>query len=1053
MKNLSKIIIGLLLFGAQPLQAQTVSVALVWDESESISSSDFNLQMQGYAEALNGLPMNGHIEVTLLGFGSSVFTLADKVILNHSSLNSLQNRLTGRVQSSGGADTAAAITRAATILRASTARAKIICLSTDGLPDDAIAATMVAERAQQFDGITIAPIGVGVNNDSRDFLHSIASQPPVPTPTGFHDFAVVVDNDCGGEITRVLHLSFTPAPVDFGVLSAATSKTFAETIGIYNSSHEPAVITNINVTGEDADYFSISQVFGSPLINAANIEYRFGVFRRDVIEVEFNPRSNRRTPRDGTYDAVLTVTARPDQQNAAPHDFSVSLTARAGPAALSVQAWDAVGIIDRLNNGRPSPQLSEDFLADETRIARDGLVADGNAILFLTANTDRVDDRVKQLQFEIVGTTAARLYQLDGNLLTGGSRSASVDIVELDSGEGQATIILRAGASFPAAVAAAESRFAVRACVEGMCDLVSKQVNIIERRAPAVLIHGLWSSRKTWERSNINMTDFLRRQHFDAHPVDYDGSKNPPPEELEQLLTVRIGDICRGVMHEQGRRLACTKADLLAHSMGGLVARNFIQNTGTYRNLSNFNQGAVRRYIPMATPQQGSPLGNVLLGNHEDARCQLSGLQLGSAKALLEVTGRRVDTAVTDVSVGSDFLNGLNSSRNHPNSVPTHALYGDTGMRISTLVAVLFKLIKRDCTHEAIFGTGNHSDGIVPVDSASDGERLRNTFTLIGQLDHLDMTNNRTAGEQYVKLLNSNLIPDDFVSYAAADQRQQSRFATALPFAAAEGHHQVSLWDKTQRVLQTATAKFLRMTNAFAQQPTPSLSLSASPTTVIPGQDIVLQASLTGSAATPEVLLVRVGSDLAMEDSEPPYEWLVPTSQQTAGTFSFRAVSVVDDEVVASSTVTVLVMPQVNNLVQLRFVPGDLLYMSVGRTEQLKVVGRFHDGFVRDITERATGTTYSEVIVSGVNARAGNSPVIAVDDAGVITALAPGEAEVVAHNHGFSVSRRVMVRADDLSSRSGSSGGGSGFWSPLFVFLLGVSVLAGVLQTWLRRSV
>ena len=1048
--NQSFLITALLFFCTMQAQAQTVSVALVWDESGSISN--FDLQAKGFAEALDGLPTNGHVEVSLLGFSSDLFELANKVVLTNRSIHALRSSLTSHAQSKGATDTAAAIARAAAILRSSKAAAKIICLSTDGLPSDVDAAEIAARSARQSDAITIAPIGVGLEADGRDFLNRIASAPPVPTPTGFHAFAEVVDNDCVGEIKSVLHLSFTPDHADFGVLSAS-AEPVKEAIGVHNNSHGAAVITDIAITGEDAAYFTVNQAFGSPLSDLAGVPYRFSALRRDTVEVELDASKNNGViPGDGTYNAALTVTARPDRAGAEAGIFSVPLTARVGPADLSVKVWDANGVIDRLNDNRSlSLGLDEKFLADKTQITRSGLVADGNAMLFLTANTNRVDDDVKRVKFEIVGPTGARLHKLSGNLLTDGSTSENVSLVEVGDSRGLATVILRAGASFPAGVAAAESGFTVTACIEGMCDQVKKEVMLVERRAPVVLIHGLWSSRKTWERrslldrTSINMTNFLQQKHFDAHPIQYDGNKNPTPEELEELLTVTIGDICRGIMHEQGRGLACTKADLLTHSMGGLVARNFIQNTKTYRNPSNFYQGSVRRYIPMATPQQGSYMGNVLVGNHKDPRCQLSAGQLLRAKLTLEVTGRGVDTAVSDVAVGSDFLKRINGAQPHPNAVPTHTIYGDTGTKLSTLVKVLVDLIKKDCTHEAIFGDGEHSDGIVPVASAINEGRLSNT--MLGMVDHLDMTDNRRAGEIYVELLNSNDILGDFVLFAAKDQRQ---FLFASASSSFKEYKEASLWNKTKQVLQNTFSKALKLTEAIAQQAEPSLSLSSSVSEVAPGQNIVLTAALKNAATAPSVLLVEMDGDLVMEDETPPYEWLIPTPEQIAGTLSFRAVSVVDDKVIASSVVSVLVMPHAGGLVQINFVPGNLLYMSVGRTEQLKVFGRFHDGFSREITDPATGTTYSEMIVDGVNIRSGDSQVIEVDNKGVVTALSPGAAEVMAHNQGYTGNRRILVRENDLSPSSSSGGGGS--FSPFFIVLLSFFVLAGLFLGLLRRS-
>jgi triacylglycerol esterase/lipase EstA (alpha/beta hydrolase family) len=53
------------------------------------------------------------------------------------------------------------------------------------------------------------------------------------------------------------------------------------------------------------------------------------------------------------------------------------------------------------------------------------------------------------------------------------------------------------------------------------------------------------------------------------------------------------------------------RVDIVAHSMGGLVARNF-SNSGAYKNTRNRNQGAFRDVITLDTPETGSALAYYL---------------------------------------------------------------------------------------------------------------------------------------------------------------------------------------------------------------------------------------------------------------------------------------------------------------------------------------------------------------------------------------------------------------------------------------------------------
>ena len=60
----------------------------------------------------------------------------------------------------------AAINAAATLLDSSTATAKVICLATDGFPNSQSATRTAATNAKDT-GITLAPIGIGLNSTGQ----------------------------------------------------------------------------------------------------------------------------------------------------------------------------------------------------------------------------------------------------------------------------------------------------------------------------------------------------------------------------------------------------------------------------------------------------------------------------------------------------------------------------------------------------------------------------------------------------------------------------------------------------------------------------------------------------------------------------------------------------------------------------------------------------------------------------------------------------------------------------------------------------------------------
>lgn len=103
-------------------------------------------------------------------------------------------------------------------------------------------------------------------------------------------------------------------------------------------------------------------------------------------------------------------------------------------------------------------------------------------------------------------------------------------------------------------------------------------------RPVAVLVHGLDSSDACW----VDMVPLLERSGCQVGYFSYPNDQ--PLAESGRLLASEI--------RKARRRRPALKLDLVAHSMGGLVARSFVEGS-QYK-------GGVRRLILIATPNQGS---------------------------------------------------------------------------------------------------------------------------------------------------------------------------------------------------------------------------------------------------------------------------------------------------------------------------------------------------------------------------------------------------------------------------------------------------------------
>ena len=201
--------------------------------------------------------------------------------------------------------------------------------------------------------------------------------------------------------------------------------------------------------------------------------------------------------------------------------------------------------------------------------------------------------------------------------------------------------------------------------------------------APVVLIHGLWSSASgafgiggkegVWAK--------LNEMGFDIFPWNYDGTKGPgdvisgPSNGLIFTLQNIFSE-----MNQKG--IACTRADFVVHSMGGLMARQFMRkdiDTGSHSEIS-YRQGMVRRIITIATPHRGSPWGNYFNGDisaigsmwqNWQAKSFWEGTVRGVIKIAAYIAQGDADSAMKDLAIQSNLLQTLG----FPN-VPMHAVYG-----------------------------------------------------------------------------------------------------------------------------------------------------------------------------------------------------------------------------------------------------------------------------------------------------------------------------------------------------------------------------------------
>lgn len=174
-------------------------------------------------------------------------------------------------------------------------------------------------------------------------------------------------------------------------------------------------------------------------------------------------------------------------------------------------------------------------------------------------------------------------------------------------------------------------------------------------RAPIVAMHGLWGDASAFNslKSYVLNDGYLPSSLFTAHTypnaVSFFENRGEMKKAIIQALRVA-----------KHNGFACGAVDVIGHSMGGLMARQFIE--GTDYDLT------VRSLITINTPHSGSQAADFLFSNKNGAK---------KGKKVLEKKGRCVDCgSVNDLMVGNigNGIDELNSQVGNVGLVPVRAI-------------------------------------------------------------------------------------------------------------------------------------------------------------------------------------------------------------------------------------------------------------------------------------------------------------------------------------------------------------------------------------------
>lgn len=158
--------------------AVVTQLGFLVDASGSIGTSNFNTMRAGYIAALNAMPTDGSVEVTLVAFANSTTTVIAPTVLTAATLPGMVTSINNFAYVGGGTATDLGINAITAAMLGSSNFSfglnSIINLATDGVPNSQSAAVnaALAARNRGIDAMTAEAIG---NFNSAGLLNMVFS--------------------------------------------------------------------------------------------------------------------------------------------------------------------------------------------------------------------------------------------------------------------------------------------------------------------------------------------------------------------------------------------------------------------------------------------------------------------------------------------------------------------------------------------------------------------------------------------------------------------------------------------------------------------------------------------------------------------------------------------------------------------------------------------------------------------------------------------------------------------------------------------------------------
>jgi pimeloyl-ACP methyl ester carboxylesterase len=260
-------------------------------------------------------------------------------------------------------------------------------------------------------------------------------------------------------------------------------------------------------------------------------------------------------------------------------------------------------------------------LAADINTERLGTTADGVSKLLVIIDSNAT------LQFSIEGTSFNNITKGVLNSLErasgSGSQYSSATVKPQEINNDKSVVVAVYTPPDHIVLPATGNHDSIQILVNGTSD---PRLSFDLYRVPIVLVHGIWvNSQLSWVDTGFAKT--LNTNGFNYTFADYQAHNS---ETFDPYSDPNIGnygiDSIRNKIREllidyrQNKSIAASQVDIVAHSMGGLMARGLVQQPD-YENKSNYMKGSIHRLLTIGTPHFGAHLSEILYDHRNDWYC------------------------------------------------------------------------------------------------------------------------------------------------------------------------------------------------------------------------------------------------------------------------------------------------------------------------------------------------------------------------------------------------------------------------------------------------